>query len=154
MHLQRATLKRLESIALAASLLCMAGLAQAFDIRAVNDNVIVYDAGSKEARPQFILLAGTPVETIVTTDRWTKIRETSGGLGWIERSALVDRTQVLVSVAQAEIRQAPNASAPLVFSAGKDVLLTLLDKPAEGWIKVRHSSGQSGFVAVRSVWGL
>ena len=28
------------------------------------------------------------------------------------------------------------------------------DKPADGWVKVRHRDGASGFVRINQVWGL
>ncbi|MFT4174446.1 MAG: SH3 domain-containing protein [Rhodocyclaceae bacterium] len=129
--------------------------ASALDIHELADNAVVYDGGSKQAAPQFILLRGTPVEQIVTTDKWVKIREAGGGMGWIERTQLSERKHLIVTAAVAEIRQAADANAAIVFTARRDVLLEVADgKPVAGWIKVRHSDGQSGFVLMRSVWGL
>jgi SH3-like domain-containing protein len=129
--------------------------ASALDIHELADNAIVYDGGSKQAAPQFILLRGTPVEQIVTTDKWVKIREAGGGMGWIERNQLAERKHLIVTAAVAEIRQTADANAPIVFTARRDVLLEVADsKAVAGWIKVRHADGQNGFVLMRSVWGL
>ena len=140
--------------ALTALTLCIS--AWALDMRAPNDNVVVYDGGSTQATPQFILLRGTPVELIVTTDKWSKIREAGGGMGWVERSQLIDRTQVIVTAANGEVRQAPDAASPLVFAAQKDVLLDIADKPVGGWVKVRHRDGQwtDDFRVVREELGM
>ncbi|MFA9440673.1 SH3 domain-containing protein [Uliginosibacterium sp. sgz301328] len=146
--------KMLPRLALAGAGLLLSAAASALDIHEMGGNAIVYDAGSVQAKPQFILLRGTPVEQIVTTDKWVKIREAGGGMGWVERSQLVDRTHVIVTAAVAEIRRAPDANAPIVFTARKDVLLDVADKPASGWVKVQHADGQNGYVLVRSVWGL
>lgn len=134
------------------ALACQAAFA--FDYRGLSDNVVVYDAGSKESTPLFILLRGTPVEVIVTLDRWAKIREAGGGIGWVERGALTDRKQVIVTVPQAEIRQSSDPSSPVVFMVAKDVLLDVVDTPVSGWVKVRHRDGQTGFISMRSIWGI
>ncbi len=131
---------------------CQAALA--FDYSGLSDNVVVYDAGSKESTPLFILLRGTPVEVIVTLDRWAKIREAGGGIGWVERSALTDRKQVIVTASQAEVRQSGDPASPVVFTVAKDVLLDVVDSPVSGWVKVRHRDGQTGFISMRSIWGI
>ncbi|MDP5239777.1 SH3 domain-containing protein [Uliginosibacterium sp. 31-16] len=131
------------------------GLASALDYKSLADNAIVYDAGSTKAQPQFILLKGTPVEIIVIVDRWAKVREQSGGLGWVERGALSDTRQVIVTAASgADVRQRAEEAAPVVFSASKDVLLEVIEKPAGAWLKVKHRDGQTGYVPLKSVWGI
>jgi SH3-like domain-containing protein len=128
--------------------------AQALDYRSLNDNTPVFDAGSRQANAQFILLKGTPVELIVTLDRWAKVREASGGIGWVERSQLSERPQLIVTAASADVRQSPASDAPLVFTARKDLLLDVADKPTGSWIKVRHRDGRTGFIELKAVWGV
>ncbi|MDB5801603.1 MAG: hypothetical protein JWL63_2542 [Rhodocyclales bacterium] len=139
-------------LALCMSAFCI-GAAQALDYRSLNDNTPVFDAGSRQASAQFILLKGTPVELIVTLDRWAKIREASGGIGWVERSLLAERSQIIVTAASAEVRQTAAGDAPVVFTARKDLLLDVIDKPAGSWIKVRHRDGRTGFIELKAVWG-
>lgn len=140
-------------LALLIALSCGSGMAQALDYRSLTDNTPVYDAGSRQANAQFILLKGTPVELIVSLDRWAKIREAGGGIGWVERSLLSERRQLIVTAASAEVRQSPASDAPVVFSAAKDVLLELADKPVGSWIKVKHRDGRTGFIELKAVWG-
>ena len=54
----------------------------------------------------------------------------------------------------ADIREAPNETAVLVFRAEKNVLLELVEPPSSTWIKVRHRDGQVGFVSISQVWGI
>ena len=96
-----------------------------------------------------------PVEMVVTIDRWVKVREPAGSLLWLERRQLSDKRTVIVTAARADVRQRPDASAPLAFEAARDVVLELGDKPpADGWIGVRHRDGTTGFVRITQVWGL
>ena len=127
--------------------------AQALDYRSLSDHTQVFDAGSAKANAQFILLKGTPVELIVTLDRWAKVREASGGIGWVERSQLSERRQLIVTATTADVRQAPAGDAPLVFTASKDLLLEPVDKPAGSWVKVKHRDGRTGFIELKAVWG-
>jgi SH3-like domain-containing protein len=127
--------------------------AQALDYRSLSDNTPVYDAGSRQSNAQFILLKGTPVELIVMLDRWAKIREAGGGIGWVERNLLSDKRQYIVTATTADVRQSPAADAPVVFTAAKDLLLEPLDKPTGLWVKVKHPDGRTGFIELKAVWG-
>ncbi len=148
---------RLRSLILKLSLVLVPAfapaIAQALDYRTLNDNTPVFDAGSRQANAQFILLKGTPVELIVSLDRWAKIREAGGGIGWVERSLLSERRQLIVTAPSAEVRQSPAGDSPVVFTASKDLLLELADKPTGSWIKVKHRDGRSGFIELKAVWG-
>lgn len=128
-------------------------VAQALDYRSLTGNTPVFDAGSRQATAQFILLKGTPVELIVTLDNWAKIREFGGGIGWVERGLLTERRQLIVTAASTEIRQSPSKDAPVVFVAAKNLLLEPIEKPTGAWIKVKHQDGRMGFVEMKAVWG-
>lgn len=128
--------------------------ASALEYRSMADHSIVYDAGSKESRPLFILMRGTPVEVIVNLERWIKVREASGGIGWVERSALSERKQLIVVVPQLEVRQSAEPASPVVGTVARDVLLEWVDGPIAGMLKVRHPDGLTGFVPVKAVWGI
>jgi SH3-like domain-containing protein len=59
----------------------------------------------------------------------------------------------MVSVPLADVRAGPNANATLVFEAYKQVLLEVVEPPADGWVKVRHRDGQQGYIRIAHVWG-
>ncbi len=138
------------------TLLCCAlpALAQALDYRSLSDNAIVYDATSRQAKPQFILRKGTPVEQLVALEGWIKVREAGGGIGWVERSLVSERRQLIVTKANSEVRITAADDAAVVFVAARDLVLEMADKPAGSWVKVRHRDGRSGFIDIKSVWGL
>lgn len=138
---------------LIALLALASGAAHAFDFKTVTDNAVVYDGGSRQANPQFIVLRGTPVEVIVTVEKWVKIREQSGGIGWVERSQIGNAKNVIV-LTTTDVRQQPDNTSPVVFSAAKDLLLESMDQPVGAWIKIKHRDGQTGFVPRRAIWGL
>lgn len=141
-------------IALLAGLLA-AGSALALEFRSVEPAVaILYDTPSQKGKKLYIVHRFMPLEVIVRTEGWIKVRDAEGSLAWIESSALVDKRYVVVTAATAEIRKSPSAEAPLVMEAEKWVAFELLEPVQSGWAKVKHRDGSTGFVKATQVWGL
>ena len=131
------------------------GAVQASDYRSIgSERTILYDAPSVQAKRLFVVSKYYPVEIIVNLDQWAKVRDSAGDLAWVEKKNLRDARMVVVTVARADVRQAADRNAPLVFQAERDVALELVEHGSAGWLKVRHRDGQTGFVLVRQVWGI
>lgn len=130
--------------------------AQALDFRSINvPKAILYDAPSAEASKLLILPGGYPVEVIVNLGEWIKIRDHIGALSWIQGKQLVDKRMVLVLADQANIRQSESEQSPLLATVEKDVVLELvMPMVKNGWIKVKHKDGITGFMQATTVWGL
>ncbi|MDR1425279.1 MAG: hypothetical protein LBI92_11865 [Azoarcus sp.] len=132
--------------------------ALAIDYLSVSRNAILYDNASPMARKLAIVRAGTPVEFINTTpnQQWMKVRVPgSGGLLWIEASALERKRTVIVTAEQAAVRREANTGSPAVFEVVRDVVLDLVAFDAtSGWVQVRHADGSGGYLYASEVWGL
>lgn len=139
---------------LALALLAAAFPARAIDYRSVNAAAVLYDAPSVKGKPLFVIRRHTPVETVVSLEGWTKVRDADGTLAWIERGHLAEQRTVQVVAERAQVRGAAEDGAPLVFEAEKGVALDFLETLPGGWAQVRHRDGQSGFVRAAQVWGL
>lgn len=140
--------------ALAAALVLASGASFA-EFRALGDRpAILYDAPSTRADRLFVASRNYPFEVLVKLDQWTKVRDANGEVAWVENKALGERQTVAVTVPLADIRAAPNAQSALAFEAYKQVILEVVEAPAEGWVKVRHRDGQGGFIRVAHVWGV
>ena len=144
----------------AQGLVIVAGLvfsfsAQALEFRSVLPaKAILYDAPSKEASKVYILGAGYPVEIIVNLGDWTKVRDQLGGLSWIENKSLSAKRTVLV-IAKADVKLAEDPTSALVATVDKDVVLELVSPTIKnGWVKVKHRDGITGFVQSSALWGL
>jgi SH3-like domain-containing protein len=138
--------------ALAAALL--AGPASAAEFRALGPQAaILYDAPSAKADRLFVASRYYPFEVLVKLDQWTKVRDVNGEVAWVENKALGDRQTVMVTVPLADVRAAPDAQAPLVFEAYKQVLLEVMEPPSGEWVKVRHRDGQQGYIRIAHVFG-
>ena len=124
------------------------------DYRAIGPGpAIMYDAPGAKARKIYAAPAGMPVEVVITSGDWSRVRDASGDLAWVESKALMNKRMLVVEAAQATARSAPNDTAPVVFTAAKGVLLELAEPVASSWVKVRHRDGDIGFVKAADVWG-
>ena len=141
------------AILLAAPLLALAQ--KGLDYRAVGDSpAILYDAPSVRGKKLFVAPRGMPVEVVVAIEGWLKVRDRNGDLMWIERRAVSERRMV-VSVAPAQVRERADEAAPLLLELAADVVLELQDPVvANGWVRVRHRDGVSGYLRAVQVWGI
>jgi SH3-like domain-containing protein len=130
------------------------GMASALEYRSIAvPKAILYDAPSAQSKKLFVIGQGYPVEIIVDLGDWIKVRDNHGGLSWIEAKQLATKHTVLVTLNQAEIRQSPDVASSLVCRVEKNVVLDFLEPPNNGWIKVKHRDGLSGYILSTSVWG-
>ena len=142
---------RAAALAIALAALPAAGA----EYRALGDRpAILYDAPSARADRLFVASRLYPFEVLVKLEQWTKVRDANGEVAWVENTALGTRATVLVTVPLADVRAAPGAQSPLVFEAYKQVILEVVEAPANEWVKVRHRDGQEGFIRVAHVWGV
>jgi SH3-like domain-containing protein len=128
--------------------------AAALEFRSVSAKAaILYDAPSAKANRLYVLGKGYPVELLVTLEGWYKVRDATGELAWIEAKDLSLARMVMVKVARADVRAAPQDDATVAFQAEQDVVLEFLEL-AGAFARVRHSDGATGYVRVNQVWGL
>ncbi|QID18495.1 hypothetical protein G3580_13165 [Nitrogeniibacter mangrovi] len=131
--------------------LCVPALA--LDYRAAARSSILYDSPSAAGKKLYIVAADTPLEVVVTLEKWIKVRTHDGQLAWIARADLSDHQTVEVTADKAEIRQTPAEDAPVVFAAARNVLLRVTGPAKAGWLPVAHADGETGFARLVDVWG-
>ncbi len=130
--------------------------AQAIDYRSVEapGAIVMYDAPSQKGKKLYLLKPQTPLETVVRLEGWVKVRDAEGTMAWVESKYLSERRTLVVTAPKAEIRQSDKAESPVLFEGEKWLALELLEPASQGWAKVRHRDGASGFVRTTQVWGL
>ncbi len=127
---------------------------QALDFKSIGATpAVLYDAPSSRGKKVFVAPRNMPVEVILVYGEWTKVRDASGDLSWVESKALASKRFVIVKAATSRIRTGPEDASATVFSAEKGVLLELVEPVSSGWVKVRHRDGQGGFAKATEVWG-
>ena len=153
---------RSRRLAAAALLAAVSSVALATEYRATTEAAtVLYDAPSARARPKFVYGRDVPLETLVSVEGWTKVRDMQGAIGWVANKALGDKRMLVIRIGVADVRSAAEESAPIVFRAEQNVLLELAEPATSasttanpGWVKVRHRDGQMGFVRVAQIFGL
>jgi SH3-like domain-containing protein len=140
----------------AGSILMLASCAAAaFDYKTVGAHpVILYDAPSAKGGKLYIAPSGMPVEVMLSYGDWVKVRDAAGDMAWTEARGLSAKRNVIVRVAGARVRAAPEDNAAVLMTADKNVLLELVDPEAGPWVRVRHRDGVSGYVRASEVWGI
>jgi SH3-like domain-containing protein len=147
---------RIRHRVIAGSLLLLASCAAAaFDFKTVGAHpVILYDAPSAKGGKLYIAPSGMPVEVMLSYGDWVKVRDAAGDMTWTEARGLSARRNVIVRVAGARVRAAPEDNAAVLMTADKNVLLELVDPEAGPWVRVRHRDGVSGYARASEVWGI
>lgn len=129
-------------------------MASAQDYRSVAvARAVAFDAPAASAKKRFVLSQFYPVEVIVNLGAWVKVRDKTGELMWMESASLASQRTVL-ALDRADVLSAGDASSAVVFRVEKDVALEWQQPAANGWLKVRHRDGLTGFIATDKVWGL
>lgn len=126
----------------------------ALDFASTQRPAILYDAPSSAAEKIAIVSAGYPLEKVVTTAGWVKVRDETGQLAWVEESALGTKHTVLIRVQETSVMEKPSENAAAVFRVAQGVVLDMLQTGEGGWVKVRHANGQEGYLKISDVWGL
>jgi SH3-like domain-containing protein len=141
---------------LAAGLLfALAAPAAALEYRNTGRAAILYDAPATTAGRLAVAGAGLPLEVVVDTGAWVRVRDHGGRLAWIEQAALGGPRSVMVKSDSSPIRQQPRSDAEVAFRATRGVLLELRsgETAPPGWLAVRHASGLAGWLPVSEAWG-
>ena len=129
--------------------------ASALDFRSVAvPKAILYDAPSISSKKVLLLSQSYPVEVVVNLGEWLKVRDAQGSMNWVEAKQLSTKRSVMVTKNLTEMRSRPEVASDLVATLEKEVVLELMDaKASNGWLKVKHRDGLTGFVLVSSTWG-
>lgn len=140
--------------ALTVAWLAAAAPAFAADYASVADGpVILYDSPSLKGKKLFVASRYLPLEQVVKLESWVKVRDSAGGMAWIEKRALSGKRFVVVTADLTTMRQAPEENAATLAHVKKQVALEWLENTGAGWTKVRHLDGVTGYIRTTEVWG-
>ena len=127
--------------------------AWALQFRSTARPALLYDAPSQQAGKVAVAGVGVPFEVFVETDAWIKVRDVSGRLAWLEKSALGSARNVMVNVPETRVYAQASTNAETRFRVARGVLLSARGAPNAGWLEVQHADGMRGWVRQHEVWG-
>ena len=96
-----------KNLIVAALALAFAAPAAALDFRTTTRAAILYDAPSQFASKVAVVGVGVPFEVFVETESWIKVRDVTGRLVWLDKSALGTARNVMVNVDEARVLHQP-----------------------------------------------
>lgn len=119
------------------------------------DDAVMFDAPSDKAKRIYQAPKGMPVEVVSVLQAWVKVRDMQGDVAWVHRDDLADRRTVIATM-QLPLLKEPAGMAARWFEAAPGVVFDLQDERigSDGFVRVRHADGQTGFIDSSMVWGL
>ncbi len=115
---------------------------------------VLYDAPSTKGTKLFIVPRGAPLEIVLAYGDWVKVRDASGETAWTPLRGLSAKRNVVARSNNVKVRSSEDDTATVVFTADKGVLLELLEPGGNGWTRVRHRDGLTGYVRSTDIWGI
>lgn len=124
------------------------------DYRSVSvPRATMFDSPSSSAKKRFSVSQFYPVEVVVSLGAWVKVRDKTNDLAWMDSSQLGNQ-RTLLALDRVDVLAKAEAASAVVFRVDKDVALEWMQPAANGWVKVKHKDGLTGFIAADKVWGL
>ena len=101
--------------------------------------------------------SGFPVEIVSATGEWLQVKDFEGSAGWVHKKTTQKMPHMIVKAnkgtdQQVNVRSEPNTTANIVATASYGVVFKTLEKK-DGWVKVEHGQGVTGWVDDRLLWG-
>jgi len=144
---------------LALALLLFARTAVAAEMAAIaGDDINMRSGPGTEHKILWKLDSGFPVEIVGTKGEWIQVKDFEDSTGWVHKKAIQKTPFVIVKAnkgteQQVNVRKEPDSNAAVVAKAGYGVVFKTLEKK-DGWVKVEHGHGVTGWVDGRLLWGL
>jgi SH3-like domain-containing protein len=131
----------------------------AAEYRSVSDVALIgYDAPSQQAKKQWLLSRGTPVQILVSlADGWAKVKESGGDWFWVEKKSLSDVRTVQITLAGALVYgKASTMDAPIA-QLEKNAILEYVETGPAGWVKVKLqdklAENSMAYIKAADLWG-
>lgn len=147
----RSPLKRV-LIGLLCSLLFWPMAASAKMVSVNRDDVNIRSGPSTKYRVTWQVGKGFPLKVIGSSGKWYKVRDFENDVGWIYAPLAHRQAHLVVKKQVVNVRKGPGTNYPLVTQAKYGVVFRT-EKRVKGWVKVRHASGVTGWVARKLLWG-
>jgi SH3-like domain-containing protein len=140
------------------SLLLLAQVVTAAEMAAIaGEDINMRSGPGAEHAILWTLGSGFPVEIVSTKGEWLQVKDFEGSTGWVNKKTTQKTPHMIVKAnkgtdQQINVRSEPNTQGAVVAKANYGVVFKTLEKK-DGWVKVEHDQGVSGWVDGRLLWG-
>ena len=100
---------------------------------------------------------GFPLRVLSYKGNWIKVSDFESDVGWIYKNLVSKKPHLIVKInknskARINIRSGPGTKYKIVGKAEYGVVFKTL-KRGDGWVKVRHETGLTGWIKRSLLWG-
>ena len=92
-----------------------------------------------------------PLKILQKKNKWAKVEDFEGDVGWIYEPLLSDKKTVIVKVKKANIRVGPGENYEIVASALYGVVFNP-GKTDGDWVQISHADGTKGWIHKSLIW--
>lgn len=101
--------------------------------------------------------SGFPLKVLKRKKNWIRIRDFEGTIGWVNKNMVSSVPHMIVKVhrksrKRINVRSGPGTRSRIVAKAHYGVVFKTLQKK-NGWVKVHHQKGVTGWVKRSLLWG-
>ncbi|HFQ90758.1 MAG TPA: peptide-binding protein [Desulfobulbus sp.] len=138
-------------------LLTTAAVAMAEMVAVANDNVNLRSGPGTRYKVTWKLGSGFPLKVLKRKGEWLRVKDFEGTIGWINAKVVNRVPHMIVRVhrkskKRINVRSAPGTSSRIVAKAYYGVVFRTLARK-NGWVKVRHERGVTGWIKRSLLWG-
>jgi len=95
---------------------------------------------------------GYPLQVEQRKEQWVKVRDHEETLGWVSAKLISNAAHHLVVASKVNLRAGPGSKHKVLAQLQENEVLRTLKKEGD-WVQVKRSSGQTGWVAKKLMWG-
>jgi len=100
---------------------------------------------------------GFPLKVLERKGSWYKVADFENDVGWIYRNLVSRKPHLIVKVnkkgkKRINVRSGPGTNYKIVGKAEYGVVFETLER-GDGWVKVRHEKGLTGWIKRSLLWG-
>jgi SH3-like domain-containing protein len=140
------------------SLLLLARIAAAAEMASIaGEDINMRSGPGAEHEVVWTIGSGFPVEIVSSKGEWLQVKDFEGSTGWVHKKTTQKTPHMIVKAnkgtdQQINVRSEPNTQGAIVAKANYGVVFKTLEKK-DGWVRVEHGQGVSGWVDGRLLWG-
>jgi SH3-like domain-containing protein len=122
------------------------------------DQTSLRQGPDKSSKVLWELNNGFPVTIVKKQGDWVNIKDFENDLGWVHKSRVSSKHNVIVKANKNEeqainIRSSPTTNSTIIGNAFYGVVFSMVERK-DGWVKVKHDSGLVGWIKADLLWGL
>lgn len=121
-------------------------------VSAATDELSLRSGPGTKYAAQWTVSKGFPLKVLAVRGKWLQVSDFENDKAWVYRPMTNATPHHVVKAKAANLRRSPNDKSPRVARMEYGDVLRTVSRRGD-WIQVRTTSGRTGWVASRLVWG-